>query len=55
MTNDSYIKLVDRYAEIENYYIYIALDSDFFHSRQLRAASFESFVGKLYQERVFFF
>lgn len=36
MTNDSYINVVDRYAEIENYCIYIALDSDFFHSRQLR-------------------
>ena len=55
VTNDSYINLVHRCAEIKNYCVYIALDSDFIHSRQLWAACFESFVGKLYQERASFF
>lgn len=54
VTNDSYINLVDRCAGTENYCLYIPLHYDFFHSRQLRAASFESSVGKLYQERLFF-
>ena len=50
-----YINLVHRCAEIKNYCIYIALDSDIIHSRQLWAACFERFVGKLYQERTFCF
>lgn len=55
VTNDSYINLVHRCAEIKNYCIYIALDSGIIHCRQLWAACFERFVGKLYQERTFFF
>lgn len=54
MTNYSYINVVDRCAEMENYCIYIILDSDLLHSGQLQAASFDSFVSKLYQKRTLY-